>query len=120
MNIVICHSTNFDFKTELYAPIKNFFDIQKHNVYLPEESKAKNTLELIKDCDFIIAEVSFASTGEGIELGWANILNKQIYCIHKTNHKPSSSLKFITKNFYEYSNSNELIKIIKQIINTHK
>ena len=119
MNIVVTHSNNYDFFNELYAPIKKDSNLKMHNIHLPEENRAINTKELIKNCDIVIAEVSYPATGQGIELGWADYANKPIYCIHKTGSKYSSSLKFITSQFYPYSDERELIATLNMIIERH-
>lgn len=79
----------------------------------------KNSKSLISNkIDILIEEVSHPSTGLGIELGWANITNVPIYCLHKTNSKYSSSLNTITDKFYKYSNTEELKEIIRKIIDS--
>lgn len=118
MNISISHSTSFDFERELYEPIKKSFRLRKHNFYFPED-RVKNTKDVIKFCDIIIADVSYPSTGTGIEIGWASSHDKPIYCIYKKGSKPSFSLKFITDNFYEYTENN-LTKTIHQIIKDYQ
>jgi nucleoside 2-deoxyribosyltransferase len=118
MNIYITHSTSFDFHTELYKPLKNSIIAKNNNIFFPhdEENKNINSQQIIKNSDLIIAEVSYPSTGQGIELGWANSLNKNILCIYKKNQKFSSSLKFITDNFIEYENTEDLINKLSNIL----
>lgn len=114
MNISISHPTSFDFEHELYEPIKNSSRLKGHNFYFPED-RVQNTRTVIKNCDLMIADVSYPSTGTGIEIGWASTVNKPIYCIYKEGHTYSFALKFITNNFYEYNDDN-LSKVIEQII----
>lgn len=71
-----------------------------------------NTKDIIKNCDIVLAEVSLPATGLGIELGRASTYSIPIVCISKVGVKISDSLKFITKNFIEYSNSEDLIEKI--------
>lgn len=118
MNISISHSTSFDFEKELYEPIQKSFRLRKHNFFFPED-RVKNTRDVIKSCDIMIADVSYPSTGTGIEIGWASTVNKPIYCIYKQGTSYSFSLKFITQNFYEYTEDN-LTKVIHQIIKDHQ
>lgn len=118
MNISISHSTSFDFEKELYEPIQKSFRLKKHNFFFPED-RVKNTRDVIKSCDIMIADVSYPSTGTGIEIGWASTVNKPIYCIYKQGTNYSFSLKFITQNFYEYTEDN-LTKVIHQIIKDHQ
>ncbi len=111
MNICITHSTNFNFSKELYEPLKNSDIYKNNNIFFPhdEENKNINTQQIIRDSDLIISEVSYPSTGQGIELGWANYLNKNILCIYKKDQKFSLALKFITNDFIEYENADDLI-----------
>ncbi len=66
----------------------------------------------------MIAEVSFPSTGLGIELGWASEAQCPILCISKQGSKVTSSLQFVCKNFIEYSNSKDMIIKIQDFLNT--
>ena len=116
MNIYVSHSSNFDYEKELYSPIKDS-DLYKNNtVILPHEVEEtrKNSKEYIRNSDMIIAEVSYPSTGQGIELGWAESFGKRIICIHKKGNKLSNSLKAVSSQFIEYEDINE---VIRQILN---
>jgi hypothetical protein len=74
MKIYVSHSTSFDFKEELYKPIRSSDLNSIHEIILPHEDSNEQfkTLDLFKSggCKLIIAEVSYPSTGQGIELGW--------------------------------------------------
>ena len=65
----------------------------------------------------LIAEVSLPATGQGIELGWADYANTPILCIYEKKSKISSSLKFITNNFIEYENTEDMINKLNDFIN---
>jgi len=65
--------------------------------------------EVIQKVDLLIAEVSYASTGQGIELGWAEAQNIPIICFYKLTSKFSSSLKFVTSDIIEYSDENDFL-----------
>ncbi len=118
MKIYISHSTNFDFKKELYEPLKN--SGLQHEWIFPHNTTTEqyNSKELFanNDCDLVIAEVSHSSIGLGIELGWANIAQIRIVCVYKTNSKYSSSLKSVSNEFLGYTDSVDLVEKIKQII----
>ncbi len=112
MNIYVAHSTSFDFKSELYQPLKNSTLANRHNFVFPHE----NSLELFDSksflenkCDLMIAEVSYPSTGVGIELGWANAFGVKVLAIHKKGMIPSSSVKAVTRKLIEYSSANDLV-----------
>ena len=72
--------------------------------------------EIIKDSDLFIAEVSFPSTGLGIELGWADSFHKPIICIYSKGSQPSASLKTISRNFIEYLDKTDMIDKLDKAI----
>ncbi|HVZ12292.1 MAG TPA: hypothetical protein VG965_04655 [Patescibacteria group bacterium] len=110
MRIHVVHSNDFDFKKELYLPLRSSELNSQHEIYLPHESdEFVKTKNLIENADVVVAEVSHAGTGLGIELGWADMLNKKIVCIYKKGSNVSSSLKAISENFIEYSDNESLI-----------
>ena len=118
MNIYISHSSNFDYINKLYNPIKNSNLFESHNFCFPHDNnKAINTKEIILNSDLVIAEVSLPATGQGIELGWADYAETPILCIYEKGLKISSSLKFITNNFIEYKNVEDMINKINCFIN---
>ena len=116
--IYIAHSKEIDYINELYEPLKNADFLKNYTLLLPHELSefSYNTRDFYKDIDIFIAEVSKPATGLGIELGWAFDDNKKIYCIYKANETVSSSIKSITSNIFEYNNKDEMLEIIKKII----
>ena len=118
MKIYISHSSKYDYTNRIYNPIKKS-DLSKSNTFfLPHEDKNKiiNTKEIISNCDLVIAEVSMPATGQGIELGWADYAKTPILCIYKKGTDIRSSLKFITKQFIEYENIEDMMKKISDFI----
>ncbi len=118
MKIYISHSTNFDFKKDLYQPIKDS-NLSKEFIFPHEKSLKQNPLKklfLSKKCNLIIAEISLPSTGQGIELGWANIYKIPIICFYKKGSNYSKSLKEISKKIIQYNNSKDLLEKIKKIL----
>jgi len=113
MKIYISHSRDFDYRKELYEPLlasnlaeNNDFILPHQNSEMPFDTKP---LFLNKQCDLIIAEVSLSSTGQGIELGWANAYDIPIIAIHKNTVKISNSLKKLCKATLHYANITEAI-----------
>lgn len=116
MRIYISHSSSYDYINEVYNPIIKS-DLSKTNIFFfPHENKNENTKEIISSYDLVIAEVSLPSTGQGIELGWASYEKIPILCIYKKGAKISSSLKFITNQFIEYENKEDMIEKIKDFL----
>ena len=118
MKIYISHSSKYDYKNKIYDPIKNSNLAQLNTFFLPHEDKNKivNTRNIISNYDLVIAEVSLPTTGQGIELGWADYAKIPIVCIYEKGTEISSSLKFITNNFIEYENINDMIDKISNFI----
>jgi len=119
MNIYVVHLRNFDFKKELYEPIRQSSMNSKHTFILPHENSNKpfRSKDYLKNkANLVIAEVSKPSTGLGIELGWADIYNVPVVCAYRKGSKIAGSLKIISKNFIEYSNSKELIYEIEKYL----
>jgi hypothetical protein len=117
MKIYISHSREFDYLENLYKPIKDLGLNSDHEFFLPHENeKSHNTKDGIKNSDLIIAETSFPSTGQGIELGWAETFGKPILCIHKEDIDISGSLKYITDKFISYKDTEDLIIKIKKFL----
>lgn len=119
MKIYFGHSKYFDYKKELYEPIRNGGLNEKHEIIFPHEKSElpTNSKEFLKTCDLMIAEVSFPATGLGIELGWADAFGVPILCVYKSGKKVSNSTKLLTNNFIEYSDPEDLIEKIEEFIN---
>lgn len=115
INIYVGHTTKeYDFKEELYKPLRSSFLNDYVNIVLPHEYSDKpfNSKEFLKQCHCMVAEVSYPSTGLGIELGWASLYDIPIICFYKKGLKPSSSLSVITNKFIEYKNIQDLSNIL--------
>lgn len=112
--IYVGHSSSFNFRKELYDPLirSSFYDKYKFILPYGHRDKPIDTKDVIKNCDCMIAEVSFPSTGLGIEIGWANVFERPMLCIHREGMKVSSSLKYVTDNIAQYKDSEDLIKKI--------
>jgi hypothetical protein len=118
MKIYISHSTNFDFKKDLYQPLKDS-NLNKNFIFPHEKNLKQNPLKKLfssKKCKLIIAEISFPSTGQGIELGWANMYKIPIICFYKKGFNYSKSMKEISEKIIQYNNSKDLLEKIKKII----
>lgn len=118
MKVYVAHSKDNNYVAELYKPIRNHINKEGVKIVLPHEHNEKpyNSKQFLKECSLVIAEVSSASTGLGIELGWASFMNIPIVCIHKAEANISNSLKVITNKFYKYANEEELVSILSNVI----
>lgn len=88
------------------------------NILLPrdEQGEHTNTKAIIEAADLVIAEVSIASTGSGIELGWANAAGKEIVIFHQGAEVASPSLQFITQKMHSYITEDDIILVLKQLL----
>jgi hypothetical protein len=119
MKIYCAHSTSFDFNNEYYLPLKHSELSQNHELIFPHENNQFiDSKEIVKNCELIIAEVSYPSIGEGIELGWANDANISVICLYKEGSKVSKSLNVISKIFISYASSQDLISKLSKHINS--
>lgn len=119
MKIYVSHSRKFAFKEELYAPLRASRLNAQHHIILPHESSDEDLFpsgDIIPTCDLVIAEVSFPSTGQGIELGWAHAAGVPIVCIHKQGSQPSNSLTAVTDVFLWYDDPKEVIEALTKAL----
>nr|AIA18300.1 Unknown Function [uncultured bacterium] len=124
MKIYISHSRSFDFKSGLYQPLMNSPLAKEHEFILPhaeheEPFEIKAALHS-KSIDLIIAEVSFSSTGQGIELGWADIYEVPIVCIYKDGTVPSGSLSVVTKRMLMYTSTENMLEDITKLLQNYE
>jgi nucleoside 2-deoxyribosyltransferase len=111
MKIFVTHSSSFDFEGELYAPLRGSALAGKHQFIFPHENGSEeNTRDIIRGCDVVFAEVSYPSTGSGIELGWADSFQKPIVCVYKNGSTPSAALLGVVKALFPYSTAVDLLE----------
>ena len=89
----------------------------RNGFILPHESDMfVNSKEIIKNADLIIAEVSYQSTGSGIELGWAEGFGKKVIFIYKKGSIVSGSLTVVSRIFIEYTDNDDLINQLSKVV----
>lgn len=123
MLIQFGHSKDYDYEKELYEPIKKSHILKENKIILPHDNNNSSWVdskETLKKADIFFAEVSYPATGLGIELWFANIYWIKIVCFSKNWTKISWSLKYVCEDFFEYENSEDMIKQIEEKIETHQ
>jgi hypothetical protein len=124
MKIYISHSKTFDYKKELYDPIKKSELIKQYEFIFPHEEKdelfGSALLEKLKSVDLVIAEISYHSTAQGMELAWASILEKPVICIYKEGASISGSLHFVSKKLLMYTSRENMIADITGALEHYK
>jgi hypothetical protein len=121
MNVYIAHSTNFNFMDELYRPLSESTLSEQYNFTFPHENTGKpysSRAYFADTCDVVIAEVSYPSTGMGIEIGWADSSSVPIVCMYKKGSVISTSLTAVTKQFAEYTSEADLVEQLAKILPT--
>mgnify|MGYP000453326921 CR=1 FL=1 len=121
MKIYVGHSKQLDYEEQLYKPIRDSLLNDENQFILPheihKEAEKVKSIDIIKNCDLMIAEVSFPATGLGIELGWANAFNCPIVFIYKKGAKLAGSLKLLSDVFIEYNSTEDMIEKISNTLN---
>lgn len=115
--IYVSHSSLANYKELLYAPLKSSHLNTICKFIFPHEHDSAdlfNTKALFKSgkCKLVLAEVSTPSTGQGIELGWANDLNIPIVCIYRKGCKVTDALKTVSSEFIDYEGFDDMIEKI--------
>lgn len=118
--IYVVHSNRFDYKTDLYAPLRKSRLNTQFNIILPHESSKghynSKQLFLTGGCQLVLAEISFPSEGRAIEMGWANAYGIPILSIHRIGSKYSGSIHAICEDFIEYQNIEGTLDTIEELI----
>ncbi len=111
MKIYVAHSTAINYQSDLYEPLERMFG-SNHDLIFPHDTSLSQfqSKGLFKThgCDVVIAEVTIPSMGTGIELGWANIFEIPIICIHKEDNTPSQALQLVCNTFIPYNDISDI------------
>lgn len=119
MKILVAHASNYDYRTELYEPLKHSVLAQEHTIIFPHDAENLEieTNSHIPDAGLLIAEVSHASTGAGIEIGLAQAAGIPTIFLLKAGITPSSSaLKFIKGTLIEYADASDLVAKVQEYL----
>ena len=107
--IYICHSGKHDYVNKLYNPIKNSKLMESYDFIFPHDGEIINSKEIISSVDLVIVDISYASFGQGIELGWADFAGVPFLCIYEKGVEVGRSIRLLTDRLIEYSDSRDLI-----------
>ena len=118
MRVCVCHATKgFEYGSELYAPIRASALDAEHEFLLPHEAGAgSHTKARIESCDLVLAEVSYPSTGTGIELGWADAAGVPVACVYREGSDPSGALKHVAKAMVAYDGPRDLERAVREAL----
>jgi nucleoside 2-deoxyribosyltransferase len=92
--------------------------MSEHELIFPHENEEiqKNSYPTLQSVDCVLAEVSYPSLGLGIELGWAQSLQKPLYCFYIWDSRLSPSAANIATGCVMYHSKEELISFISQFL----
>lgn len=117
MKVYVAHSSDFDYVNKLYRPLRESALNSEHDFFLPhEKGDIRETKELMKECDLLLADVSMPSTGEGIEMGRAEAIGLRIACIYERGSRVSSALRFVSDIFVEYNDPQDMIRKVADLL----
>jgi len=120
MKIYVSHSSKLDYKKDLYDVLRASKLAKSHEFLFPHERGLDlfPTRELFskRGCDAVFAEVSFPSHGQGIELGWAYDAGIRIIFGSKPDAKLSVALSELSKEFFIYTESTDLVAKLSNYI----
>jgi nucleoside 2-deoxyribosyltransferase len=114
MKIYCAHSSGFDYNAEYYQPLSRLSELYGHELILPHANPdiMRNSKESIRSCDMMVAEVSYPSTGMGIEMSWAESFGIPILALYRASTKPSDSIKAITRHVHPYITMQDMIDMV--------
>jgi nucleoside 2-deoxyribosyltransferase len=115
--IYVIHSSSYDFKNELYEPLRRITDFEFIFPHI-KEGEVIDSKDLIKQSDIVLAEVSYSSAGSGIEMGRAESYGIPIVAIYQKNREYSSAISFVANSNIGYDNLDIDFEKIKIAINT--
>lgn len=80
-----------------------------------ERKEIEKTRDDIAKADLVLVEVSIASTGSGIELGWANAAGVPVIAFHQGGSEPSPALKFATRDIHVYVTEQHIVDVLNKL-----
>lgn len=115
----------------IYKSLITFIDLEKYEIFTPLDTmkfrgddyeRYERAMDLLRDTKLMIAEMSNVSTGQGMEIQQAVILNIPILVIAKRNSKISSLVKGCknVKKIVYYDNINDIADEVKKYIEGEK
>ena len=87
---------------------------------LPEKEIYERDIQMIHDCDVVIAEVTNPSLGVGYELAYAEKLERPILCLFNTatKNKLSAMVAGNSYNTVKYTAPDQIVETVREFINS--
>lgn len=120
MKIYIGHNKEINYQEDLYRPImeNKYYQNPNYTFFFPHrvDKNSQNDRTFYNDIDIFFAEVSYPSTGLGIELGYAVDSQVPIVLLIKKGVKPNTSAKTIATAILEYTSPEDLKEKVENYI----
>lgn len=90
---------------------------------MPHENGAEAQLDsrkVLPTCHLMIAEISYPSTGLGMELAWAEHASIPVLCIYKIGCQPSSSVTNLFPDIIGYESNTDMVEKVENWILKHE
>lgn len=119
--IYIGHSRDerLNYQEELYLPLISSLNDDELIVPHKQGAESIHSKEVLPTCNLMIAEVSYPSTGLGMELAWADHAEVPVLCIYRTDCQPSSSVTHLFLNIISYESCIDMIQKVRNWILEH-
>ena len=116
MKIYCAHASSFNYRQEFYQPLLTLRDQTGYGFILPYESgmEVGDSKHHVTTAQLVIAEISYPSTGLGIELGWADMHGIPILALCKAGVKHSHSVPVVTDRIEFYDSADRLTEIVRK------
>lgn len=114
--VYVAHAAEYpDFREKLYKPLKETKGVEFIFPY-ENEGEMNPSEDIIGNCDFFIADVSYQKLGIGMEIGYAHMQNVPIIFIYKQGSNLSRSLNMVSDKFIEYEKIEDVLDELRNII----
>jgi hypothetical protein len=119
LRVRVGHATGYDYEAQLYAVLRGLKLPTDATVSLPHAGGATGDCTksfFAAGCDLFIAEVSAPSTGLGMELAYADMHGVPVVCVHRSDCRPSSSVKMVSQTILGYESPEELARHVEALV----
>jgi len=119
MNWFISHPSGAPYQTPIFFRALKQFDTDHADITVhwpPRDTVVlADRLEILRSADLIIAEVSIASTGSGIELGIAYTLKKSVIAFHQGTSVISPAVSVAVTALHTYLAEEDIAKVLQTL-----
>lgn len=119
VKVYVIHSKDFNFKEELYKPLRESVLNSQYQFVFPHEQgdglfDSKSLLK--NERTLVLVEASFPKIGVGIEVGWANAYERPVIVMVRKGYRLSPSLQSVCDSNFEYEGPEDMTSKLKPIL----